>query len=65
MSILFKEDGHIYESIEDDSINWTSVTSFISMFKPKFNAKQQAKKSSKNKNQNGIKCLKRYFKSMG
>ena len=36
MSILFKEDGHIYESIEDDSINWTSVTSFISMFKPKF-----------------------------
>lgn len=49
MSILFKEDGHIYESIENDSINWTSVTSFISMFKPKFNAKQQAKKSSKNK----------------
>ena len=43
MSILFKEDGHIYESIENDSIKWTSVTSFISLFKPKFNAKQQAK----------------------
>ena len=49
MSILFKEEGHVYESINDDSIDWTSVTSFISMFKPKFNAKLQAKKSSKNK----------------
>jgi ATP-dependent exoDNAse (exonuclease V) beta subunit len=53
MAVIFKEDGHIYESLdtnlEKDNIDWTSVTTFISMFKPSFNAKAQAKKSSKNK----------------
>ncbi len=49
MAIIFKEDGHVYESVDQDQINWTSVTSFIGMFKPKFNAKAQAKKSAKNK----------------
>jgi len=49
MAIIFKEDGHVYESVDQDEINWTSVTSFIGMFKPKFNAKAQAKKSAKNK----------------
>ncbi len=50
MAIQFKEEGHIYESLDaTDKINWLSVTSFISMFKPKFDAKSQAKKSSKNK----------------
>jgi ATP-dependent exoDNAse (exonuclease V) beta subunit len=48
MSLIFKEEGHLYESIEED-IKWTSVTSFIGMFKPKFDAKAQAKKSAKNK----------------
>ena len=49
MAIVFKEEGHVYESTDQDKINWTSVTSFIGMFKPKFDAKAQAKKSSKNK----------------
>ena len=53
MAIIFKEQDHIYESIDEnlekDNITWTSVTSFISKFKPKFDAKKQAKKSCKNK----------------
>ncbi len=53
MAIIFKEENHIYESIDEnlekDNITWTSVTSFIGQFKPKFDAKKQAKKSSKNK----------------
>ena len=53
MAIIFKEKGHTYESIDEnlekDNITWTSVTSFISKFKPKFDAKAQAKKSCKNK----------------
>ena len=49
MAIVFKEEGHLYESIDQDKINWTSVTSFIGMFKPKFDREGQAKKSSKNK----------------
>ena len=42
MALQFKEDGHIYESIDDDKIDWISVTSLIAMFKPKFKAKEQA-----------------------
>jgi|TARA_Y100000385_G_scaffold81476_1_gene83401 ATP-dependent exoDNAse (exonuclease V) beta subunit len=49
MAIIFKEEGHVYESSDQDKINWTSVTSFIGKFKPKFDAKGQAKKSAKNK----------------
>ena len=53
MAVIFKEEGHIYESLDDnldkDKINWTSVTSFVGKFKPKFDAKGQAKKSGKNK----------------
>jgi len=53
MPVIFKEEGHIYESLnedlEKDQIKWTSVTSFISMFKPKFDRDGQSKKSSKNK----------------
>jgi len=53
MTVIFKEKGHTYESLnkdlEKDDFKWTSVTSFVGMFKPKFNAKAQAKKSCKNK----------------
>lgn len=49
MAVIFKEEGHVYESNDHENINWTSVTSFIGMFKPKFDAKAQAKKSAKNK----------------
>ena len=49
MAITFKEEGHLYESNDKDKINWTSVTSFIGIFKPKFYDIAQAKKSSKNK----------------
>ena len=53
MTVIFKEDGHIYESLNEDlnidDIKWTSVTSFVGLFKPKFDAEAQSKKSSKNK----------------
>ena len=53
MPVIFKEDGHVYQSLDEnldkDNISWTSVTSFISKFKPKFNQKAVAKKSCKNK----------------
>lgn len=49
MALIFKEEGHVYQSIDGDPIKWTSVTSFISLFKPKFDAKAQAQKSAKNK----------------
>ncbi len=39
MAIIFKEEGHVYESVDQDKINWTSVTSFVGMFKPKFDEK--------------------------
>ena len=48
MPVIFREKGHIYESLDEqlekDQIKWTSVTSFIGMFKPKFDAKSQAVK---------------------
>tara|TARA_Y100001937_G_scaffold128726_1_gene207332 strand:+ start:8524 stop:9348 length:825 start_codon:yes stop_codon:yes gene_type:complete len=53
MAVVFKEKGHVYESLDEnlekDQITWTSVTSFVGKFKPKFDKKGQAKKSSKNK----------------
>jgi len=49
MAIVFKEEGHVYESIDQDNINWISVTSLVGKFKPKFDREGQAKKSSKNK----------------
>tara|TARA_Y100000592_G_scaffold73042_1_gene113668 strand:- start:611 stop:1420 length:810 start_codon:yes stop_codon:yes gene_type:complete len=47
MSLRFKEEGHIYES--DDGILWTGVTSFVGMFKKKFDPKKISEKSAKNK----------------
>jgi len=49
MAIVFKEEGHTYESIDNDNIKWLSVTSLVGKFKPKFDRDGQAKKSSKNK----------------
>jgi hypothetical protein len=53
MPVVFKSDGHIYETLDEnlekDKIKWTSVTSFVGMFKPKFDSEAQSKKSSKNK----------------
>jgi len=49
MAIIFKEEGHVYESNDNDDIQWTSVTSLVGKFKPKFDREGQAKKSSKNK----------------
>jgi hypothetical protein len=50
MSVIFKAKNHKYESIDpEEQIDWISVTSFISLFKPKFDPTSQALKSSKNK----------------
>ena len=49
MAIIFKEEGHVYESSDQDKIEWLSVTSLVGKFKPKFDRDGQAIKSSKNK----------------
>ena len=49
MAIQFKEEGHVYESIDEDKIPWVSVTSLVGKFKPKFDRDGQAIKSAKNK----------------
>jgi hypothetical protein len=50
MAIVFEPKEHKYTSIDSkDNINWTSVTSCISMFKEPFDIDTIAKKSSKNK----------------
>jgi hypothetical protein len=49
MTIAFKSDDHTYVSINDEKINWISVTTLISYFKKPFDAKKVAEKVSKNK----------------
>lgn len=49
MSLIFKPEHHEYISLEEENIHWTSVTSVIGHFKPKFDAKTQSVKSAKNK----------------
>jgi hypothetical protein len=49
MSLIFKPEHHEYVSLNEENIDWVSVTSFIGNFKPKFDAKAQSVKSSKNK----------------
>lgn len=49
MSLIFKPEHHEYISLNDENIPWISVTSFLSNFKPKFDAPTQAVKSAKNK----------------
>ncbi len=48
MAVIFKEEGHVYESNDQDNISWISVTGLVSKFKPKFDRDGQAIKSSKN-----------------
>jgi len=50
MSLIFKEKGHLYKSIDpNEDIKWTSVTGLVAMFKEPFDPEKQAEKSSKNK----------------
>lgn len=49
MILKFLPENHKYVSLEDDGINWMSVTSFLSHFKQPFDADTIAVKSSKNK----------------
>lgn len=49
MILTFTPDNHKYQSLENDGIDWISVTSFISHFKQPFDADKMAEKSSKNK----------------
>jgi len=49
MTIAFKSDDHSYVSINDEKINWISVTTIINHFKKSFDAKKVAEKVSKNK----------------
>jgi len=47
--IVFNADDHSYKSIDDNKIDWISVTTLISYFKNPFDANAVAKKVSKNK----------------
>lgn len=47
--IIFTPENHSYKSIDDDNIEWISVTKLISYFKNPFDADAVAKKVSKNK----------------
>lgn len=50
MSVIFKPENHSYESLDpNERIKWTSVTTFIGLFKQKFDPVAQSIKSSKNK----------------
>lgn len=49
MSLIFKPQNHEYVSVNNEEIEWTSVTSFIGHFKPKFDPQLQSTKSAKNK----------------
>ena len=47
--IVFNADEHSYKSIDDDNIDWISVTTLVGAFKNPFDAAAVAKKVSKNK----------------
>jgi ATP-dependent exoDNAse (exonuclease V) beta subunit len=49
MSIVFNAEDHSYVSLEEDDINWISVTTLVSQFKEPFDAKAISEKVSKNK----------------
>lgn len=50
MAVTFKAANHKYESLDpEEKIDWISVTSFVGMFKQKFDAVTQSIKSSQNK----------------
>jgi len=49
MILTFTPQDHKYRSIENDGIDWLSVTSFISNFKKPFDADTIAEKTSKSK----------------
>jgi hypothetical protein len=49
MSIVFNADNHSYNSLDNDGIDWVSVTTLVSHFKKPFDAKLTAEKVSKNK----------------
>lgn len=50
MSVIFKAENHKYESLDPaEGIDWTSVTTFVGMFKQKFDAVAQSIKCSTNK----------------
>lgn len=49
MSVRFKAENHIYESIGEENIDWVSVTSFIGHFKEPFDAKLMSEKVAKSR----------------
>jgi len=50
MAVTFQEKNHLYKSLDpNDQITWLGVTSFVGMFKQKFDPVAQSIKSSQNK----------------
>jgi hypothetical protein len=51
MAVIFKAENHKYESLDpNERINWISVTSFVGLFKQKFDPVAASEKASKNPN---------------
>jgi len=48
--IVFNAHDHSYKSLDDNNIDWISVTTLVSHFKKPFDAKKTAEKVTKNKN---------------
>ena len=49
MELIFKPETHTYQSINDPTKKWISVTTLIGMFKEPFDGPKIAEKCSKNK----------------
>lgn len=49
MAIIFIPDKHEYKSIDEEPINWLSVTTLVGYFKQPFDAQAMSVKSAKNK----------------
>ncbi len=49
MAIIFIPDKHEYKSIQEDPIEWLSVTTLVGYFKQPFDAMSMSEKSAKNK----------------
>jgi len=50
MAIQFTAENHKYESIDENEIDWLSVTGLVGLFKQPFNQQEIAEKASKSRN---------------
>ena len=49
MKLRFKEDAHLYQTVGDETVKWTSVTSLVGRFAESFDAVSMAEKMAEKK----------------